>query len=311
MGLFRPSRNSPRSSIKVRAGPRNASYRNRGPIDAPQLRDAALFRDAGFFISRSPKIERKASSHFVLHVRPPAEGGMSLAFSIGATRLLVGGGTADRQAPKAVRQASRFNPAAHNAIRVNGQTYDPHGAGTESSAWIDRAWEERHWAAARVLNELSDGVRVMRTAIHVKPRHALLIVDELLANEDAVKFEQFWHISPDLRAPNGIGAPLCFLSDGGVLTASFDSDEAVEVVEGGSGNVGWTDAANGKLVANPYIVRSKTGGGLMASLFRWGPGAARHQIRVEPSASGWRVAVAGEGLVVRFASEADQLKLIG
>lgn len=279
--------------------------------EAPQLRDAVLFRNAGFFISRSPNIEGKASSHFVLHARPPSEGGMSLALAVGATQLLVGGGTANRKAPKAVLRASRFDPAAHNSIRVNGQTYDNPGAATESSAWIDQAWEEKHWAAAKVVNKIFDGASVVRTTIHLKPRHALLIVDELLASEDAAKFEQFWHISPDLRAPKAMGAPLCFSSESGALAASFDNEHAIEVVEGGPGDIGWTDNANGKLVANPYIVRTKMGGGLMASLFRWGPEPMRHQIHVKPGVGGWRVAVAGEGLVVQFASEADQLKLIG
>ena len=227
------------------------------------------FPDGGYFISRSAKSERKPSSHLLLVARTGARGGMSLTFSVAGSPVLIGGGTLAKTASREIRRAALDDPGSHNAIRVNKFSHRREKNLGVSAVRLVGNWQERQWTAARLINEAFAPAAISRTVIHLKTAPAVLVVDELNSPEKESNFEQFWHLSPELQSH---GPPLFFSTrKGGILSVAFDSDAPPEVQRGDHGLIGWTTAADRKVVPNPYIVRAKTTtSGLMASFFCWG-----------------------------------------
>ena len=173
-------------------------------------------------------------------------------------------------------------------------------------------WEEKNWAAARMLNEAFEPVRMIRTVVHLKPYCAILIVDEIF-NDAEVKCEQIWHLAPGLQPQQRARSLLCFaVPDGGNLSVAFDAPDAVEIACGDdSGQIGWTATAKRELVSNPYLMRERRGQGIvMGSLFRWSTAPANLAVALEPLRGGWRAIAKGGVASVGFVYQDDQLKLI-
>jgi hypothetical protein len=274
-------------------------------------RDAAVFPDSGYFISRSSKQDRRLSSHLVVHARPAPEGGPSLTFSVGGKNLLIGGGTMDRRASVEIRRTSRTDPAAHNAIRVNGHP----GAGARKrdpqAVRIEASWEQPSWAAVQLVNEAFDPARLVRTVIHLKARQALIVVDEVAADREA-RFEQFWHFAPELQPP-APGAPLSFAaSSQGVLNVAFDPGGTTRLAaDGGPDAIGWTSPRTGEVTPNPYIVRERQAAhALMASFFQWSSAARVFAVAAEGARDSWTVTVSVAGAAVRFSLANGKLRLV-
>jgi Heparinase II/III-like protein len=299
---------APVSYRRARAAARSIlKSRTQGPS-----RGTSLFREEGFFISRSPEQSGRAVSQLVLHARSPMLGGPSLSFSAGTQDLLIGGGTAARKAPPEVRRCTLEEPAAHNAVRVNGLDYPQAVAGDRSGIRIENVWEEKNWAAARMSNAAFAPVRMARTVVHLKPYCAILIVDEIF-KDTAVRCEQFWHLAPGLRLQQRAPLLLCFaVPEGGNLSVAFDAQDAVQVASGKDGSqIGWTAAAKREVVPNPYLKRERRGQAIvMGSLFRWSRAPANLAVAVEPLRGGWRATAKGGAAGVRFVYQDSQLKLI-
>ncbi len=274
-------------------------------------RETSLFQEEGFFISRSLGQTGRSLSHLVLHARPAMFGGPSLSFSAGTRNLLIGGGAAGRKARPEVRRCALEEPAAHNAVRVNGLTYPQAGAADRSGIGIANMWEEKNWAGVRMLNGAFEPVRMFRTVVHLKPYCAILVVDEIF-NQAAVRCEQIWHLAPGLQPQQRARSLLCFaVPDGGNLSVAFDAQDAVEIANGDGGEIGWTATAEREIVSNPYLRRERRGQGIiMGSLFRWSSAPANLAVAVEPLRGGWRATAKGGAAGVGFVYQDNQLKMI-
>jgi hypothetical protein len=278
------------------------------------LQEAKLFPEAGFFVSRSVGSKGKPASHFVLHAAPTTSGGQTLSFCCGASPVLVGGGTADRKASVEIRRATQWDPAAHNALRVGKQTYREVDGAAPGLVQVTGVWEEKSWAAAQLVNRVFAPVAITRTAIHLKPLHALLTVDELRTGGEPLQFEQFWHLAPGLELRDRHPPQFHFTFEpartGGVAVA-FDRAARIVLKKGGSGEIGWTCMGKRELVANPYFIREiTTANGLLASFFRCVGGDAKHEVSVTQTDSGWKVLLVCTGRQIAFVRENNQLKLV-
>jgi len=275
------------------------------------LEDAILFSQAGYFTSRSPEKKGAISSHLVMSAGEQLAGGPSLTFSCGSSFILIGGGSTDRKAGEEVRRATQRDPAAHNALRVDNLAYP--AIGESGRLQIERAWEEKSWAGARLVNRLFPPSNMTRTVIHLKPLHAVLVVDEMLAGDQPRKFEQFWHLGPELkprqRQAHHFRLGMEEGNPGGVIVA-FDSGCPAVPRIGGPEPVGWTAKDRGEVVRNLYFTRELTTSyGVTAAFFRYTASTARHDIFVEQTSGGWKAALVCDGRQIAFTSEDDRVKL--
>jgi hypothetical protein len=275
-------------------------------------RDTVLFRDSGYFVSRSANEDRKLRSHLVVHARQAQQGGPSLSFSLDGKALLIGGGTVDSRASREIRRASRADPAAHNALRVNGQTYAALASDHAGAVRIDKFWDQPHWAAVRMLDAANETVRLARTVIHLKPGHALIIIDELEARQGEAQFEQFWHFAPSLRRELHGKGDLTFRSaEGGVFHAAFDTGPTLALSEGGTGAIGWTSPKPGKVIANPYIRRERQAtNAVMVAFFQWRRATREFEIAAEGGFGSWHATVTTAGATLSYKFAAGELQLV-
>lgn len=282
------------------------------PALEKRLQDSHIFPEAGFFVSRSAESKGRPTSHFVLHAAPVTLGGPTLSFCCGTSPLLVGGGTTDRKASPDIRRATKGDPGAHNAVRVGRRTYKDLNSTDLSSVEIAGVWEEKSWAGVQLVNRLFTPASIVRIAIHLKPLHALLVVDDLRTDGEPLQFEQFWHLGPGLELREGHPPQFYFegAKPGGVAVA-FDRSARIVLKKGGIGALGWTSTEKKELVSNSYFIREiASADALMASFFRYVGGGARHEVSVARTGSGWKVVLLCGGRQISFASESNQLKLV-
>jgi hypothetical protein len=253
--------------------------------------DAKLFPQGGFFISKSIKTRQADSSQLVLQARPPFEGGPTFSFSCGSNHLLIGGGVIGENAAPEIAKASRSNPAAHNAVRVNGAEYGDSEVDGANIVRTQHTWRGKDWVAVRIENNTFAEAKLFRTVIHLTLRQGLLVVDEVSA-EHEIEFEQFWHFSPQLQPLPETAAPLQLRSPAGTLAVLFSSQGNLALRQGGSDGVGWTSTAERKIVSNWYAVRrQRVSRAVVATLFRWSSTYQPCKLRIEPAPEGWAASI--------------------
>jgi hypothetical protein len=225
--------------------------------------------------------------------------------------LLIGGGTVDGRASREIRRVSRLDPAAHNALRVDGQTYAKLSNHDPAAIRIDGVWEQPHWSAVRILDGTFERAALARTVIHLKPGHALIVVDELSAHGGDAQFEQFWHFAPSLQPRPGPGGSMVLGCEGGVFNAAFDTHAKTTFVQGGAGAIGWTSPRSRTVAANPYIVRERRATtALMATFFQWSPAARAFEIDTEGDFGNWSAIVSTKGAAIRYTFGVGELRLV-
>jgi hypothetical protein len=288
--------------------PAAAAIRSPASLAGGPLREAVVFPEGGFFISRTGKDGSRPSSHLVLHARPAALGGPSLSFSVGLNSLLIGGGTLARRAPPEAKVAARENPAAHNAVRVNRQDYAQAENPGEQAIRIANAWEGEDWAAVRLINEAFSQARMARTVIHLKSACALLVIDELAAAEGKADFEIFWHLAHGLQNTTDLSFNC---PKGGILKVAFGGSASVEMGRGGGDGIGWASLNKREVAPNQYLVCAiKADDAVCASFFRWSARAFDSQVQASRVADGWSASVALGDLVQRFEYRGGRLDLV-
>lgn len=275
-------------------------------------RHASLFPQSGFFVSVSPETKDRPSSRLIVHAAPPEAGGPSLSFSVGASRLLIGGGAASRKASAEIRRAN-LDPGSHNAIRVDGQPHSQFESAESGGVRIESAWDETTWSAVRLVNRAFAPVSIVRTAIHIRPLQALLVIDDLRTGGKTGRFEQFWHLAPGWNISKQTGTEFRFVFAGeeqGDMLAAFDRGAPAKLVAAGSESIGWTVGEDRKLVRNPYLVRERTADdALMAAFFRGGQSAPKHELVVNRLPSGWKVVLRCDDRKIAFAHEGGRMKV--
>jgi hypothetical protein len=288
--------------------PAASAPRSQSPLPGGPLREASVFPEGGFFVSNTRKKGTQPSSQLVLHARAAALGGPSLSFSVGPNSLLIGGGTHSRRAPVEARAAARENPAAHNAVRINGEDYRKTDNASEQAIRIENAWEDTDWAAVRMINHAFAKAPMARTAIHAKSMSALLVIDELLTETGAADFEIFWHLAHALRKTDDMSFRC---PKGGFLNASFDAGAAVELRQGGADGLGWASTTKRDVAPNPYLVRTiRTVRAIVPSFFRWSAGPLKNEVQMGTVANGWRASVVSADQALAFAYGNGQLRLV-
>ena len=288
--------------------PAASAARIQSPLPGGPLREASVFPEGGFFVSNTRKKGTQPSSQLVLQARAASLGGPSLSFSVGPDFLLIGGGTQSRRAPVEARAAARENPAAHNAVRINGEDYRKTDNASEQAIRIENAWEGSDWAAVRMINHAFAKAPVARTAIHAKSISALLVIDELSAETGAADFEIFWHLAHALRKADGMSFRC---PNGGFLNASFDADATVELRQGDADGIGWASTTKRQVAPNPYLVRTvRTARAVVPSFFRWSARPVKSEVQVGPVANGWRTSVVSGDRALAFTYDNGQLRLV-
>jgi hypothetical protein len=175
-------------------------------------------------------------------------------------------------------------------------------------------WSGPGWAAARGFNNAYQNGRVVRTVIHLKERHAVIVLDQL-AGKGATLFEQFWHLSPDLSQQKRDDGALAFAHTlGGFLSVAFHDDGAeTEIGHGGPDNpIAWMMVRNDLSVPTPYIRRAKTlETGIMASLFQWNGTPTPLRVTARRTGNGaFAVAAQGAGFACEFSVAKDEVRCI-
>jgi len=288
--------------------PAASAARIRSPLSGGPLREASVFPEGGFFVSNTRKKGTQPSSQLVLQARAASLGGPSLSFSVGPDFLLIGGGTQSRRAPAQARTAAREDPAAHNAVRINGEDYRNANNATERAIRIENAWEGSDWAAVRMTHHAFDKAPMARTAIHAKSMSALLIIDELSAETGAADFEIFWHLAHALKKTDDMSFRC---PKGGFLNASFEAGATAELHEDGADGIGWASTTKREVAPNPYLVRTiRTVRAVVPSFFRWSARPVKSEVQVGPVSNGWRASVVSGDRTLAFAYDNGQLRLV-
>lgn len=285
--------------------------------------DAYYFPDAGYFASHSSRLVDEYGSTAIfcatLSGRPKHKQSddLSVIFARGSTDLLIDGGTYNKEISDTVRNCARYDPASHNSFRVNGAGYPlrtPKGA---RRAGLVGFWRAETWAAARGFNHAYEDGRVERTVIHLKRHHALIVLDELASTtQKPARFDQFWHIAPDLKAERASeGRQWSFFARNGLLLVGFDAEDcACALGHGGPDDpIAWTMLMDGAGMApTPYLQRTKElRFGRMASIFQWSGRNGAVEIDCAPtSRSGCEVRARGAGFDCAFAISAADVRLL-
>ena len=282
-----------------------------------EQRSTYVLPDARYFISHARGERGPASSQLVVHatagdMRHKRPGRLSLSFCIGDMDLVIGGGAVSHKVSKDVAAIARTDLASGNEYRVNGTSYGAAESAAPDVIALEYSWEGRGWAAAAFVNRAHADARIRRTAIHLKPVHALLVVDELTSKSGSESaFDQFWHLAPGLLRQGeafqfGTTAPGC-------LSIAFDSDGTAPDILGAStpqdNPISWTMSRAGELVSHPVLRRTlSTRNGLAVTLFQWSLGPAPLSLRHGGlREDGWMVEAIGKSFEVRFALRGDDL----
>jgi hypothetical protein len=288
--------------------PAASAARMQSPLPGGPLREASVFPEGGFFVSNTRKKGTQPSSQLVIQARAASLGGPSLSFSVGPNFLLIGGGTQSRRAPAEARTAARENPAAHNAVRINGEDYRKSENATEQAIRIENAWEDSDWAAVRMINHAFAKAPMARTAIHAKSISALLIIDELSVETGAADFEIFWHLAHALKKTDDMSFRC---PKGGFLNVAVDAGATVELREDGADGIGWASTNKREVSPNPYLVRTiRTAGAVVPSFFRWNARPLESEVQAGAMANGWRASVVSGDRALAFAYDNGRLHLI-
>lgn len=278
------------------------------------------FPDAGYFASHtnSKMAASNSSVVFFANLSTPKHkqsDDLSVLLTVGAKDLLIDGGTYNKEISDSVRNAARFDPAAHNTFRIGGAGYTLRTAGGRKPAGLNGTWSGPGWAAARGFNNAYQNGRVVRTAIHLKQRHTVIVLDQL-AGKGATLFEQFWHLSPQLvqQQAQEDGALVFAHGQKGFLSAAFHDDGAdCEISHGSADNpIAWIMVRNDLAVPTPYIRRAKTlETGVMASLFQWNTTPVPLRIAARRAANGaFAVKAQGARFVCEFVVTMDEVRCI-
>jgi hypothetical protein len=269
-----------------------------------------MFPRACYFVSHSTGDHGVKSSQVAIHAKGGSQkrgqlGRISIGFCRGESEFIVGGGLSARKAPAKAREASRTDLATGNEYRVNGKSYSAAESSSPEALTIEHHLEGRGWAAAMIACRAHANALIRRTAIHLKPVHAFIMVDQLESVDGSeLAFEQFWHLSPDLQE----AGDLVFEHPSGHFAAAFNALERFPVsVERGSEEnpIGWTINKEREPTPNSYLRRTLVSArGLSVSAFQWAENPASPEVSdasLEPD--GWLMRVAGQGFDVRFARD--------
>lgn len=276
-----------------------------------------FFPHAGYFISHSTADHGADSSQLAIHVRAGSQGQrrpgrISTGFCMGESELIIGGGLSSRKASAIARVASRTDLATGNDYRVNGESYSTEGSLAPGALSLDHCWEGRGWAAAIFGCRAHANATIRRTALHLKPVHGFIMIDELESVDGGeLLFEQFWHLSPHLGQTEGID----FADDSGHFAAAFNAPGQFPVfVETGSEEnpVGWTVNKGQQVQPNLYLRRPmRLARGLSVSVFQWNKDVAPLEVcEAVLDADGWSVRATGRGFDVRFAKNGQSLRRV-
>jgi len=287
-----------------------------------RAKDTYYFPDAGYFASHTHRAmdETSSSAIFFANLSTPKHkqsDDLSVVFSRCSRDLLVDGGTYNKEVSDTVRNTARYDPASHNTFRVNGGGYALRIGKGARPAGLDGLWEGDGWAAAQGHNNAYPDARIVRLVIHLKQRHALIVLDRLASKTSPdVLFEQFWHLSPDLAGVPRKGAePWTFSSRGnGNLLIAFDAEGAVPTLEfGGADNpIAWLMLSEDETVPTPYLRRAmRMKEGVMASFFQSSDRTGDVAVQLVPgSRNGIEIAAKGVDFACRFWAGSDRVECL-
>ncbi|HTT97658.1 MAG TPA: hypothetical protein VMF58_06375 [Rhizomicrobium sp.] len=266
----------------------------------PRITDTYVFRDAQYFASHTSQSPSADSSLVILHrerasVPRNNPGGISLVFAHGENDLLVG---ADPQEGTKKRdKEAYFDAALRNGYRINGSGYVPEQDITPGQARLVKSWRGEGWAAAKGIDRSNPAGSVIRTAIHLKSQHALIVVDALESTDGReTSFEQFWHIAPGFTPSDPAGASLCFAGEGGNLMATFDTRAATASEPEGEGGT--------CIRCTLHMTK-----GVVATLFQWSDAPAPSALKVlSATGGGWSLEVSGAAFEGRFELAGEDLR---
>ncbi|MEI9929111.1 MAG: hypothetical protein WDM89_00730 [Rhizomicrobium sp.] len=265
----------------------------------PRMTDTYIFREAQYFISHSTQKPVTDSSLVILHAEPENvvrsdRGGVILAFAYGENDLLIRAKPA--KGPDARKSSSRFDPALRNGYHIDGIGYSTEALVEPDAARLVKSWRGQGWAAAKSVDKTNPAGTVVRTIIHLKANHALLVVDQLAAAKDAeVLFEQFWNLAPGLSAPSSGEQLLWFALPAGGLTAAFDPTAEILI----------TAEDDGFNLRRTLVLNA----GAVASLFQWSAEPSNATVRIEPDPAGWKSAISGAGFSFYVTLNDDDLQV--
>jgi len=261
-----------------------------------RITDTYVFREAQYFISHSQQKVVPESSLVVLHAAAPSvvhedPGGVKLVFAYNETNLLI---RAEPPQAQGEDEPDETDPGLRNFYRIAGRGNLVPESGSNKTAQMVKSWRGPGWAAAKAFENNYDGACVARTVIHLKARHALIVVDELESDKEAL-FEQFWNVGPDFTAPATMEMPLRFTSDGkGVLSAVLAGAQGVSATKGETAT-----SLRGELLLTQDVV---------AALFQWTDEAADAALAIERRGAGeWAVTASGKGFSARLNYAGNEL----
>jgi hypothetical protein len=261
-----------------------------------RITDTYVFREAQYFISHSQQKVVPESSLVVLHAAAPSvvhedPGGVKFVFAYNETNLLI---RAEPPQAQGEDEPDETDPGLRNFYRVAGQGNLVPESGSDKTAQMVKSWRGPGWAAAKAFENNYDGACVARTVIHLKAQHALIVVDELESDKEAL-FEQFWNVGPDFTAPATMEMPLRFTSDGkGVLSAVLAGAQGVSATKGETAT-----SLRGELRLTRDVA---------AALFQWTDEAADAALAIERRGAGeWAVTASGRGFSARLNYAGNEL----
>jgi hypothetical protein len=262
-----------------------------------RVTDTYVFREAQYFISHSQQKVVPESSLVVLHAAPPSianedPGGVKLVFAYNESNLLIRAEPLEEEGED--EKPDETDPALRNFYRIDGKGNLAPESGSPKAARMVKSWRGPGWAAAKAFENNYESASVSRTVIHLKARHALIVVDELASDRDAL-FEQFWNMGPDFAAPETAAMPLHFISEG---------KGVVSVVLTGVNDVSTAKAEAGTTLRGAVTLAQ----GAVASLFQWTDEAAPAALSVERKGPGeWTATASGKGFSARLSHAGNDL----
>jgi len=266
-----------------------------------RITDTYVFREGQYFASHTTRNPVPDSSLVILHREAPSvardnPGGISLAFAHGAKDLLVGADPGE--GTKRKDKAANFDASLRNGYQIDGVGYVPEQPFKPNSARLTKSWRGEGWAAAKSIDETNPAGSIIRTVVHLKAQHALIVVDELrTADGSEASFEQFWHVAPGLAAPDSTQTPLRFAgTENGNLTVAFDAQGTISSGPEGEGGT--------------CVRRSlKLAKGVAASLFQWSETPADAVLKVLSAGDGdWSLEAIGSGFDALISLAGEELR---
>jgi hypothetical protein len=262
-----------------------------------RITDTYVFREAQYFISHSQQKVVPESSLVVLHAAPPSianedPGGVKLVFAYNESNLLIRAEPPEEEGKD--EKPDETDPALRNFYRIDGKGNLAPESGSPKAARMVKSWRGPGWAAAKAFENNYGSASVARTVIHLKAQHALIVVDELSSDQDAL-FEQFWNMGPDFTAPETMAMPLPFTSDG---------KGVVSVVLSGLSDVSAAKAEAGTTLRGTVTVAQ----GAVGSLFQWTDEVAPAALSIERKGPGeWTATASGKGFSARLTHAGNDL----